>query len=1300
MGNRALVRAVRRNSMRRRSPDRGSACLAGLHALRGLVAAPEWRSALAVLARSRAIPAGEGPLLALLREPAARTPPDSPDDTWRLERQQRWLLQALARPWQPRLDGGGAWPDWSALARRMMTEIEPAWRRALLGRLTEVVARSRARLERAEVLAWTGARVRIRFVLLHEGGQDLEAVSLRLQARSASADGGPTGPVLAEWRQELSRFEANDPPVNGRLEVEVPPGVARLVLQVSTESRQGQDSSDWPLDLGEPFASDRQTSPALIAPQAADLFERIDRLTGGVAILVLDEPLRPEAVVRALVERPDSDRVDLDRPLHDYGPGRRHGQGLDLDALLRAIDGQPVENRGRTYRSGAWPRSDGRPGRVLLSPAGDLAERLLTDDPAITPVRAALWAGLRQRAQAGTRPAWVWVLPAATAAIWHAALAAAGAVLLHPAMVDPRRVDGPFLAALAGHLGQDRHSAGRALAAAGHDLRQLGLGTLARTTARLAWARADLRGLQPRELAALIGLSQARIRLSLARIPMGAVADETVESRPVRPGRSTKLLAKAGEAGFRPERLMSLRKDLRVRGLTSATDLADLAAPVRRLLHLVGFDQALLDRLERLHLVQRSAGLYVLRPDLAGLIAGLVDQQPELAELIDVLHRLADPDAWWRALHLPALVGIQADEIGLFGLPTENWRRDLFWTVGRLWADGQIEPATGNALAQALTGTSAAAIVPEAGGLRIRLQRPDGLSDKTAEVYLHLRPVGAERLDALAGQGDSVPTPTAASNPRVRDLHIGCGPGLAGLTAAVEVRLDEPRLRDILRSRDPVRAFWAGVRAQTDLDRLSPFVQAGSLPPGSPLFVGREAIRAEIAAGLGGRSFLILGARQIGKTSLLNQVLHEARSRDDVHCVMIDCQGSDTAEAFVDLLAAALAADAGPSGSETATRVSAGDPIARVEQVLDRFEQAARRAGRRPVLLINEIDGLVLHQPSLLLRLRARHDAGRMRFVFTGYAVVRWALDDPEGPMYHFTVGGGGRYFVLGILAESECRHLLAWLTRAPLSLEWADLDQRERGEHLLVQAAYRVPWVLQDLCQRLVLRMNQQGRAMLTLEDVRQVLVGRAGFLQELERFDLAVAMGRAAWKATGVGDSRRDAAENQARIGGRLILLLLVWHQYQDHPDPDSLRGVDPASLAFTEAEAGAICRSAVDALGLLPAEQARLEDWLAAVPLGRFLEALSLSLILSPAVIDGQPAWCFQNHIYPSELLRADLAGASLEDRLLDQAQHLLRLLASGSTDPGDGGSIPAGVVGPAVAHSTQTEPGSRTQGPQDE
>ncbi|AVP97191.1 hypothetical protein C7S18_08280 [Ahniella affigens] len=1168
----------------------------------------QWADVVALLTASAQSPVGNGPLPAALRAPGICQRGPIPEDSVPLAQQEAWITLQLGQRWQLPRDVERGWPAWAVAIESLLRVTEDLYREGLNIQLGRLVARARLRLK-ARVLRWTGWQLRLELEFIHDGKFVLENPELQLQwylpgledqANSLVLDFAPT------------RVAPSDPPWRCRLDLTPPRDTRQLFLRLHC-FLNGKliDVSVWQVALDEVagHVDTDQRSPLLSPPFDLMLLRRIRDATPGAHLLVLDDVLQPKAVLAWLSEQTGAQSFALDAATAKLGPDRLYPKMLDLDAVLRAIEGLDPLDFEQRYSADHVPLASAQ-GLMLLNFCG-LAERL--QQPVLQPLRAQILAWLRRIATSKPSARWMIVLPSPLAQQWHVELLKAGIDLIHPAQLHIKTWTDEDWRALSQARLCTPSEARQQVATAGEDLRLLGAGTRL-DDLRLYWARAEVAALRPAELLALVALAEAKVRLRLNEIPSGAIAAELVqtEARKHQP----KTLATVGEVmgdQRRLRRLQNVSRDLLVFGMDPEQDLDALNAEARALLQLSGFNSNMLNRLAKMGLLHQVGGLHLLRPDLAQLLQHLRAQGKSLR---DCAQALGDEDAWWQGIDLSAVAHVRAEDWSQWQ-PGASASLKLAHASGRIWLGNTetailvswIESLTGAALNHPVTDGYALLEqqgLPNSAGIAVSLQRETKQSEKVT----------------IAGR---------------LWLEVRIGPNTLRQTRLPVI--DTDHLRSILRSGNPRRAFWASLRSQLNLQLLSPFVHVGAMPPDSPLFVGRRHIREEVAAHLTRRSFLILGSRQAGKTSLLNQLWFEASRRSDVLPALIDSQGRNHPEQLLEPLNRELA------------RFNL-TPAPTTDQALDAFVRAAAEMGRMPVLLINEIDGLLQDSPEFLQQLRGRHEHSEMRFIFVGYAPVLWALQAIHGPMYHFTSGTGG-HFLLGPLQREESRQLLGWLIKPPLDLEWLDQRHQEAGETLLLEAGYDTPWLLQDLCQALVTQLVARGSGVITLDDVRRMLDQHPPLLNKLESAELRKVLG--------------DSRANEIReTGVWWILLALVNSHYPS--DSNWRRLMLMQAPEFTPEDARASCLQVIESLPLTEEERSQLRQWLDRVDFRELLSALTLTMIISAGRrLDAQPYFCFAQNLYPIELLRASSKNRTLEDLLLERTNNLLTQIDKGKIRP---------------------------------
>ena len=1265
-------------------------------------AAERWAAHLALIQAARALPGRPVGPIARLGALAARGLRDDPlpEEQWTLEKQARWLHAALERPLDLGAPDEPAIDPWERLARVCAALFNRERRDVLRAHLAEVEGRTRPRLQLVRTNWRRKGLLSLALELVPEGRRRLTDVTMtvtptRLEALRSVDEHA----VRAHLHRQQIR--AGEPAVPFELEGLCDPWVRELSFTVGTHAENAEPyHCSWTVEpapwAGGATAIDRPFPHAL--PLA---FRRaVDKLLAvrvGVAVVAGDDVISPELIVREVALAPRTRVVDLDRALATVGPGRSYPDDLTPGAVLRALTGfDPVPDPEEDTTGIGAALAERADERLVLYPLHETAARLLS--PRLGRVWRQVVAWLRRHAESKRTPAILCVLPSQEAAVLRHVLGDAAQALL-PARLPVERLEDRRPAvtpleqeAIAWFSARSRLDEATSLAhvrGAGGDLRVLmefrgwwaGLGRDGDwfDAAVGAWARADLPALAPDEALALFVLSRSTSEVALKDLQPGMVIDQEVRSTTRTTDHRTKRLAEAGtlvdeallrriQSDPRPPHQVRIRGATRKAGLGAPSGLEELPAllpPVDRArarLCAAGFAREENGVLRAEPLYERA-----VKRAIAG--SGSVD---------DAFRSLREDSRLVDGVELARLEDATVQTASLLTGEESPRRRDLLRAAGRVWRRGQTRDLPKGSDCVILTKTVAG---QDAAVLRAPGEGEDESNDPSVRLLDHLSAarftvVGVSAPDARGVHANYVaftsdPTPpdyaqlqgvleTLAQRDedgeaargrrkeqRPRPLLVLIGPGVEPWPTPERetgvIVLKEAEVRRLLAAPDVTTSFWAAVRAHMGLTRISPFNPVGALPADSPMFVGRGDVLAQMLEHLLRRNFLILGPRQIGKTSLLNRLQREASTREDVALYRLELQGISHSDGLRDQLRTHLDASAGyPSGSAAEL----------VRAIVYRAQEEKRTA----VFLLNEVDGLLEGDRPFVEAMRGVSETFGARFVMVGYATASRELRRVMSPFYHMTAGQGGdnegqKAFNLSELRTGEALDLVDKLEQPPLGLRWESEEERRQGRDLILELTYRIPWVIQSLCARLVGLLDDERRAVLRLDDVRRVARRNHPVLGALERTDFAELVGR-----------KDDVVVDRA---ARFVLLALARARYFDARriiDDPRLARRSPSDLSFTNRQAREIV--ARELAAVCSAEEAgRLDRFFREFDLEALLRGLCLTLILSPtgeAATAYAEAYCFQNHIYPMELQRTSGPGKTPADREVDALVDLLDVL----------------------------------------
>lgn len=388
------------------------------------------------------------------------------------------------------------------------------------------------------------------------------------------------------------------------------------------------------------------------------------------------------------------------------------------------------------------------------------------------------------------------------------------------------------------------------------------------------------------------------------------------------------------------------------------------------------------------------------------------------------------------------------------GIPATRWERALAGAKGPHEAASAFAEAIGGKLSTTPAAQASSAWMLSLPPLRLRFAREsavvvmDGTRLESGEAERRMADVFQD------GRGPSqvlVLDRTQAQNARQV---------LEGVPRVRCVVLSANRLRDLLLAEEPVRLLETTISEQIAVSELSPYQVAGGVKLEN-LFFGREReVRA--IADRSVRNFLVVGQRQMGKSSLLLAVLRRLQARADLDACYVELADAD--------LHRRIARERGQVPSD-------GSP-------LPAFVDVAAGVPSRPrVWLIDEADDFISADVKagypLLQTMRALAEEGRAYFILAGFwDLYRAVVLDEKQPLRNF-----GEHLRLEPL---DARSSLALVTEpmAALGLQW---DAPSTPE-LLVEQAGRRANLLVLACKAMVESLPPDTHA-LTREHLERAL-------------------------------------------------------------------------------------------------------------------------------------------------------------------------------------------------------------------
>jgi WD40 repeat protein len=385
------------------------------------------------------------------------------------------------------------------------------------------------------------------------------------------------------------------------------------------------------------------------------------------------------------------------------------------------------------------------------------------------------------------------------------------------------------------------------------------------------------------------------------------------------------------------------------------------------------------------------------------------------------------------------------------GIPLTRWERALRGSRQPNEAAAAFAEAIGARLGQSLATDAWALALPP---LRLRFARDtavvviDGTRLESGEAERRMADVfqdgrGPSQVLVLDRTQTQNAREVLQDVPRVRSVVVGAD-----------------RLRDLLLAEEPVRLLETTISEQVAVSELSPYQVAGGVKLDN-LFFGREReVRAIADRAM--RNFLVVGQRQMGKSSLLLAVLRRLQSRTDVEAQYVELADADLHRRLA---------------REREKLPAPGAPLPPLADI------AAGVPSKPRVWLIDEADDFIAADAKagypVLQELRALAEEGRAYFVLAGFwELYRAVVLDEKQPLRNF-----GEHLRLEPLDARAATDLITEPMKA-LGLHW---DAPTTPEYLLEQTGRRAN-LLVLACKALVESLPPETHT-LTREHVERML-------------------------------------------------------------------------------------------------------------------------------------------------------------------------------------------------------------------
>ena len=255
------------------------------------------------------------------------------------------------------------------------------------------------------------------------------------------------------------------------------------------------------------------------------------------------------------------------------------------------------------------------------------------------------------------------------------------------------------------------------------------------------------------------------------------------------------------------------------------------------------------------------------------------------------------------------------------------------------------------------------------------------------------------------------------------------------------------------------------IAAQVKITSISPYIIGGGVNKAS-MFFGREQLLSDILNNAP-RNYLLVGARQLGKTSLLQELQRRYQQHPEIQCHYLSV-GTNKLQDSLKRLSTELQL---PAASD-------------LDTILTRL--ANPPAGQHTILLIDEADHFIAQEShtnyTTLHTFRSLSEEGRCHFILAGFWQLYHAISlDYQSPVKNF-----GKALTISGLETEACRELITEPMKA-LNIHYANDDL---VAHIIEQTGQRAN-LISIVCNEILPQLGQ--RRIIEAADVDKALDSQA---------------------------------------------------------------------------------------------------------------------------------------------------------------------------------------------------------------
>jgi len=259
---------------------------------------------------------------------------------------------------------------------------------------------------------------------------------------------------------------------------------------------------------------------------------------------------------------------------------------------------------------------------------------------------------------------------------------------------------------------------------------------------------------------------------------------------------------------------------------------------------------------------------------------------------------------------------------------------------------------------------------------------------------------------------------------------------------------DSKELTTLLLSPSPREDFARSIASQVKVTRISPYQTKGGVDREN-VFFGREQLLALIMH-RDPANYILVGGRQLGKTSLLKAIKRRYRDRTDTVCHYLALSGADICGPLANALGL--------------------PPDTPLPRLVEHIRAISR--DQRLLFLIDEADAFIMvdswDQYKVLQHFRALSEEGRSHFILAGF----WKLYQAAALEYQSPLKNFGETLTIEALEPEACRELA---TR-PMSVLDIRYETGETVETLVRETGGRAN-LIAIICSEMLKKLDMTRR-------------------------------------------------------------------------------------------------------------------------------------------------------------------------------------------------------------------------------